>query len=953
MRILAIRLQNLNSLRGPMQEVRFDAAPLAQAGVFLITGPTGSGKSTLLDAMTLALYGRAARYGSDKPDEMMSRHTAESLAEVEFECRGRSFCATWRMRRAGKKLNGKLQPPERRLSELQTGTILAEKAGEMDRLIEEITGLDAARFLRSVLLAQGQFAAFLKAKPKERAELLEKITGTEIYSTLSRLAHTTYESKKDAVTTLQTRLQTITVLTEEEETALKEQGALMKREGESLAVQEAALAKKVEHQSRLQQWQKDLNATTHEISQLLTAEQSAAQHRTTLLAEQTIAQAAVATARTQQTARQPVWDQAKVIEAQVEAHERRLDDGRADYTKQKIVLQESRTKWQKEVKALATHDATASSLNAWLKEHAADAALSTALGPMRQDLRQWQAALLALETAQKVRTEAAEWKLKIQESRQSAQTLEQEAQQSESHLVTHRESLAQLTQQHEFQQQVTENAGRAAGLSEHRSQLRPGEPCPLCGAAEHPYATAEHAFESQWRSAQQLLHSLHQKLNAARQQETFFVASLSSLKAQSQAAARLTQERQSRLDQLQEPDDTALRVLESTEDQIRLPLFEKLHSWLGQISFQNTASVEKAIADLEQRQQDYTGRVQESQTGQEKRQQSQLAEQSLAIDCQAREERLQELTAQMLEIRSIADALKDQLRACLGDLTPEQDRQAYADRVTQSEQVERALVEQLQKLNQQLASFQAKRESFEQRSLELKAHLQGHELVSAETLAQWTQQVQQHRQQMAERQKALGALEEKLRRDALAKSERQTFEQDRLKAEAEATRWGRLKELIGSADGTKFARFAQLLTLRQLVGIANRHLTALAPRYRLMAAEGDELDLRTIDLFQAGVDRPMESLSGGESFLASLALALSLSELAGRHHAIDSLFIDEGFGTLDSETLEIALSALENLRATGKTIGLISHVDLLKERLTTQVRILRGPEGTSHLHVTS
>lgn len=176
MRLLAVRLQNLNSLSGA-HEVRFDGAPLSSAGVFLITGPTGAGKSTLLDAMTLALYGRAARYGNDKADEMMSRHTAECLAEVDFETKGEKLRATWRLRRARGKADGKLQQAECRLANAVTGEILAEKSAEMDRLIEERTGLDAQRFLRSVLLAQGQFAAFLKAKPNERAELLEKITG--------------------------------------------------------------------------------------------------------------------------------------------------------------------------------------------------------------------------------------------------------------------------------------------------------------------------------------------------------------------------------------------------------------------------------------------------------------------------------------------------------------------------------------------------------------------------------------------------------------------------------------------------------------------------------------------------------------------------------------------------------------------------------------------------------
>ena len=103
------------------------------------------------------------------------------------------------MRRARGKADGKLQPVERRLSNATTGEILAEKAAEMDRMIEDKTGLDAQRFLRSVLLAQGQFAAFLKAKPNERAELLEKITGTEIYSDLSMLAYETHKAKDEAV----------------------------------------------------------------------------------------------------------------------------------------------------------------------------------------------------------------------------------------------------------------------------------------------------------------------------------------------------------------------------------------------------------------------------------------------------------------------------------------------------------------------------------------------------------------------------------------------------------------------------------------------------------------------------------------------------------------------------------------------------------------------------------
>jgi exonuclease SbcC len=116
---------------------------------------------------------------------------------------------------------------------------------------------------------------------------------------------------------------------------------------------------------------------------------------------------------------------------------------------------------------------------------------------------------------------------------------------------------------------------------------------------------------------------------------------------------------------------------------------------------------------------------------------------------------------------------------------------------------------------------------------------------------------------------------------------------------------------------------------------------------------GEELELEIEDLYQAGATRPMASLSGGESFLASLALALGLADLAGRNVRIDSLFIDEGFGSLDADTLDLAISALETLRQDSKTVGIISHVDLLKERISTQIVIEKQPGGTSVIRLTS
>jgi len=151
--------------------------------------------------------------------------------------------------------------------------------------------------------------------------------------------------------------------------------------------------------------------------------------------------------------------------------------------------------------------------------------------------------------------------------------------------------------------------------------------------------------------------------------------------------------------------------------------------------------------------------------------------------------------------------------------------------------------------------------------------------------------------------------------------------------------WAYLNSLIGSADGKRFRVFAQGLTLDYLIHLANQQLIQLHARYQLSRKPGEALELEVIDTWQADSKRDTKTLSGGESFLVSLALALALSDLVSHKTRIDSLFLDEGFGTLDRETLDIALDALDNLNASGKMIGVISHVDALKERISVQIDI--------------
>ncbi|WP_449220373.1 AAA family ATPase [Tistrella mobilis] len=171
-------------------------------------------------------------------------------------------------------------------------------------------------------------------------------------------------------------------------------------------------------------------------------------------------------------------------------------------------------------------------------------------------------------------------------------------------------------------------------------------------------------------------------------------------------------------------------------------------------------------------------------------------------------------------------------------------------------------------------------------------------------------------------------------------------------ARAAAEVWAQLNELIGAADGTKFRRFAQSLTLDRLVAGANRHLGELHPRYALRRMEGAEMALEVVDHDMADEARAVHNLSGGERFLVSLALALGLADIsAGRGLAIESLFIDEGFGALDPEALAMAISMLERLQATGRRVAVISHVEALKDRIPVQIRVIPRGAGRSGVEV--
>ena len=246
MRILQVRFKNLNSLVGEWK-IDLTHPAFASDGIFAITGPTGAGKTTILDAICLALYGRTPRLSkvTKGGNEIMSRQTGECFAEVTFEAQTGRFRCHWSQHRARKKPSGELQAPKHEIANANSGEIFESKIRGVADEIEAATGMDFDRFTRSMLLAQGGFAAFLQAAPDERAPILEQITGTEIYSQISIRVHEHQREEREKLNLLQAETAGIVILEPEQEKEIQRILEVKEKEKKDLGTKSADTGKAI------------------------------------------------------------------------------------------------------------------------------------------------------------------------------------------------------------------------------------------------------------------------------------------------------------------------------------------------------------------------------------------------------------------------------------------------------------------------------------------------------------------------------------------------------------------------------------------------------------------------------------------------------------------------------------------------------------------------------------
>ncbi|WP_444999517.1 AAA family ATPase [Halomonas mongoliensis] len=1102
MRILALRLANLASLPGPLA-LDFTAPPLSDAGLFAITGPTGAGKSTLLDALCLALYGSTPRLRlapsrdsqiDDTPDSrlttsdartLLRRGTASGYAEVDFLGRdGRRYRARWAVRRAREKASGRLQAAEQSLRDLDADRLLTTQKREFDRLLPERLGLGFEQFTRAVLLAQSEFAAFLKADDNARSDLLERLTGTEEYSRISKAAFRRASEAKRAVEALEAKLA-------DDLPADAEGRAELARSAEATQQALTHLQNRAESLHARQLWLDD-DARLHAAhAEGLTRQQAAE-----------AAWQALASQRTEQEWRRRIAPHRHALRRQAELPEEIAGrESALASTRQALAETEAKTR-----DAAAAHDRANSALEAAsearrqaepalnearTQQHALSqrgrelVELETRLTTAREQAahlqaeyhrarddqqqrqaqqRQWQETLAELvgehshhhaarQAVQAAQDAAATRYLALGElqaawheahqAEQAHHTLAARLAEAEAQLATlTRDGQAARRQLEQCQAQrdsleafiAQARAARSESVATLRKGLQEGEPCPVCGGLDHPWRQQPPASpEAAQLAAQQAEEA--QALAAARRAQEAALNAHQELQAQYKVARDTRQQLQAEQPAVRARWEAARQALAAhpLHPELAALAAEEREAWLGQQREQSLAQRNAHREHLE-RLQRAEAELAPLETALH---QGELALTRLASETASAEKPLAELEACLPERQRQRDESERTLRALLGDhASPEawqqrldaaeaQARQARDSALTRRHDAEREqqrLAQRLAHQEEQLTALQQERDRLARSLAEWRGH---HPELDDATLARLLAQSDDEAYQQeraieaaeAERQRAAATLAERReallrhrrgqglieggqeesdeallaealgeplrqRREALVQAlealapelaqaqrardaaafaladddrrrERQRTGQAELEAaRGEYRRWGRISELIGSADGKTFRRIAQAYNLEQLLEHANAHLAGLSRRYRLCRG-GSELGLLVVDLDMADEKRSVHSLSGGETFLVSLALALGLASMASGELTIESLFIDEGFGSLDPQSLALAMEALDGLQALGRRVGVISHVQEMHERIPVQIQVEPLGNGTSRAKLIS
>ena len=953
MKILAIRLKNLTSIEGTV-EVDFTAEPLHSAGIFAISGPTGAGKSTLLDALCLALYDKAPRFATsvesvnlaDVGDNqinqsdvrnLLRRGTSDGYAEVDFlGIDGRRYRSRWSVRRTRNKISGSLQPQTLEVKELDTEKEFQGTKKELLIQLVELVGLTYEQFTRTVLLAQNDFATFLKSKGAAKAELLEKLTGTGVYSRISQEVYARNKAAQEEVTLIQNRMNVIELMPEEELLALQKEKELLAEKRVTgiklLAEQNEQL--NVVRSLKMQEdlWKKKQQEEQEEQARLKMLQGALASQEEGLVHF-----------KAQWEAIQPDLKKARQLDVQIQSQQ-------DSYTQSKQMLQSAnkQVSEQEQKMRMATEQlqVSYSSLNRLLNHVGIEKALQ--LEQVEEILRQEADKLTAEINTNEERLLRlnsfgypllTEEQMKLQKELTRQQNIRQltETQTKTKAEIERLEKettdcLKQLTEQEtalKVTQRLYENVRMAVGkdVKALRQQLQEGEACPVCGSTAHPYHQEQEVVDTLFRS-------IEQEYNAA-------VANCQQINNRSIVLQR---------------DWTHQKMVDGQIGEQLAALYK------AGIDAGNEEQIQHRLTELAERILEYRNLYAEWQRSDEEikkmRAHCEALRENVSL-CRLAMQKVSSAKEQLLLLQNTASAEQKRFEVIEKALNVLRQERSQLLKGKSADEAEVVVAKREKELNLALEKARKEVEAVHNRLSGLQGEMKQITLAIGELQEQYKkiespeqlpEIIKKQQEENLNTERALSTMEARLLQQAKNKLTVEQIAKELAEKQTIAERWAKLNKLIGSADGAKFKVIAQSYTLNLLLLHANKHLSYLSKRYKLQQVP-DTLALQVIDCDMCDEIRTVYSLSGGESFLISLALALGLSSLSSNNLKVESLFIDEGFGSLDAESLRTAMEALEQLQMQGRKIGVISHVQEMSERISVQVQVHKKVNGKSVLTV--
>lgn len=971
MRPLRLELEGF----GPYRERQ--GVDFSDVELFAITGPTGSGKSTLLDAMAFALYGVVPRVGRNV-GSLVHPGASEARVRLTFQVGGRVY----RVERVrGKRSEGRLfelGPVGERLLPLET-------LDALNRALEELLGLTYEAFTRALLLPQGEFDRFLKGEAKERRRILldlfeltrlervrEKAASRKaalmeekgrLEGELAGLLGVSLEAKENLERALADLTREIARLQNEkrrlEEAVLELKGlqALLLRKGElegrlgrlraeasRMAEVEERLKKALEAEAALPLWQdlrrkeEALAATAQELQRVRARLAQLEGDRRALAFDPEALKEA-----------QRALLQAEGLRA-LEALWRRV--GVKEHLAPRLGL---------------APEAYAGALESLLQEEALLADRERELSRLVEEqgrLREKEEALNRVREALKALVEEGG------QTRAQVEALEKALRGAEAHRL--RQELEELRRRREFLEEEKKRLEaelaqlakeeRRLGLLAYRDLLQPGEPCPLCGGVVHPLPPlVEGPGASDLRKRREVgekaLRELLTRLGAVAEEERAKREALETLGVEpipgdpKELEGKL-QEAQVRLQELREKYREKQGEARALEEEVKRLSQEKERLRQGfsrleeaEVAWENTR---EALASLRWEKEalaaglyrllwertggrpvpEYIGALSRRVEELEKKEKQ---DRDLARAWEEASRTLAGLLAQEEEQRKALEEVKGRVVG----LMPEEEAKALYLPPKERE----ALAERIRAHREELAQVEALLEEVER---EARARFPG----SLPPLAEVEARLRREEERLSQVQGSLEArmgeravLEERLKEVGEKLHRRRELEARLAEVVREMGLW---EKLAFDLQQNNFPAYLLGLRQRNLVERADELMATLsAGRYRLRSKEDE---YQVLDLWTEAV-RPVRTLSGGESFLASLSLALALSEELSRGR-LGALFLDEGFGTLDPETLEVVAGVLEALPTRGRLVGIVTHVETLAERLPARLVVEKRPAGS-------